>query len=171
MTPSTEPRKLHNKVATRKRRIRNLFTVACSYRAQRYTLFSVIVQLISKITLINAYQRVLAAAEPYFLRMFNGVDAVLLVDIVEQVGGVVLRRHLLLVEDVDADPCRRCKSYRDRGRPWWCRYRSHKRQMPKTMMTAIISARRLTPMAFSMSAEFNSRSFSPIYGFSNSSPK
>ena len=34
--------------------------------------------------------------------MLNGVDAVLLVYAVEQVGGVVLGRHLLLVDDVNA---------------------------------------------------------------------
>ena len=45
---------------------------------------------------------VLAGAEAYLLRPFDGVDAVLLVDAVEQVGGVVGGGNLLLVDDVDA---------------------------------------------------------------------
>ena len=52
--------------------------------------------------LIYAYQGVLAAAKTYLLGMLDGVDAVLLVNSAQQVGGVVLCRHLLVIDDVDA---------------------------------------------------------------------
>ena len=52
--------------------------------------------------LVNTYQCVLTVAKPYHLGMLNGVDAMLLVDAVEQICGVVGGRHLLIVDDVDA---------------------------------------------------------------------
>ena len=52
--------------------------------------------------LINADERVLAAAETEFGGMLNGVDAVLPIDAVQEVCGIVLSRHLLLIDDVDA---------------------------------------------------------------------
>ena len=45
---------------------------------------------------INVYKVIFATAEADFLRPFDGVEAVLLVDAAEEVGGVVGGSHLLL---------------------------------------------------------------------------
>ena len=51
---------------------------------------------------VNVHDGVFAATEPNGFSMLNGVDTMLLVNAVQQVGGVVGSRHLLVVDDVDA---------------------------------------------------------------------
>ena len=51
---------------------------------------------------VNIHDGVFAATEPDGFGVFDGMDAVLLVDAVKQIGGVVGGRHLLVVDDVNA---------------------------------------------------------------------
>lgn len=51
--------------------------------------------------LVDIHDLVLSGTQTNGFSMFDGVDAVLLVDAVQQVGGVVLSGHLLVVDDVD----------------------------------------------------------------------
>ena len=50
--------------------------------------------------LVDVHDMILARAQTYGLGVVDGVGAVLLVNAVQQVGGVVLGGHLLVVDDV-----------------------------------------------------------------------
>lgn len=51
---------------------------------------------------LHLHNHILPTSKPDFLGMLNGVNTMLPVNAPEQVGRVVLSRHLLLVDDVDA---------------------------------------------------------------------
>ena len=51
---------------------------------------------------VKVHDGVLLRTETNLFRMVDGVCAVLFVDAVQQVGGVILGGHLLLIDDVDA---------------------------------------------------------------------
>ena len=52
-------------------------------------------------SLVDTYQRIIAASKAYLLRPLDSVDAVLLVNAIEQVGRVIGGSNFLLVDDVN----------------------------------------------------------------------
>ena len=69
----------------------------------KYTVLSLLAQKTSWLSanicqalLVDIHYCIFAAAKTYLLRMLDGMDTMLFVDAVEQVGRIVLSRHLLL---------------------------------------------------------------------------